>query len=110
MTQTYEPTLEPIERALNPTSRRGEDRGRRGRRSAPVMLDGLTIEQLNAEVPELMGPAEVAHELGVETNNLENYVSLPPSIPQTLDRGRLWRADVIREFVAKRRRRLGRGN
>jgi hypothetical protein len=63
------------------------------------------VRRKNAQVPELMGLSEVAAELGIKTNNLAKIVGLPEPIPQELERGRLWRADVIREFAAERRER-----
>lgn len=61
------------------------------------------VRNLNSEVPLLMGASEVAAELGVATPNIDKVANLPAPIPQKLQRGRLWRADVIRRFAAKRR-------
>lgn len=64
------------------------------------------VARLNREVPKLMGVREVAELLGVETSNLDRVAGLPPHATR-LSRGRVWRADLIREFARKRRRRTG---
>jgi hypothetical protein len=47
---------------------------------------------------EAMGPYEVAAEIGVEISNLQ-YIRDLPKPAQELKRGRLWRADEIRDFA-----------
>lgn len=63
-------------------------------------------ERLNREVPEVWGQKEVAEALGIKPTNLPRQAGVPPHIPGTekLARGRLWRADVIREFRKARAR------
>jgi len=60
------------------------------------------VAKLNRKVPELMGAIEVSRELGIKRNNLNKIARLPEPC-QVLDRGQVWRADVIREFAAERR-------
>lgn len=55
-------------------------------------------------VPELMGNAEVAAELGVKTSNLDAQVGMPAPAHPPLARGRLWRAKEIRAFARARRK------
>jgi hypothetical protein len=64
------------------------------------------VAAMNKRVPELMGLNEVAEELGVATNNVRTVRDLPAPIPQDLKRGDLWRADVVRDFAADRRKNL----
>lgn len=71
------------------------------------MIDAKKVKRLNAKVPELMGATEVASELGVKRQNLNKVVGLPDPVPQELARGMVWRADLVREFAAERRDRLG---
>lgn len=59
------------------------------------------IRKRNNRVPELMGPVEVAEVLGVHPNNIDRVAHLPEPA-QELSRGRVWRADVIREYAAER--------
>lgn len=61
------------------------------------------VRRLNARVPELMGLSEVAKELDIKTNNIAKIAGLPAAVDQDLERGRLWRADVIRAFAQDRR-------
>ena len=53
-------------------------------------------------VPELMGAVEVCHELKVAPSNLAKVVGLPEPVA-VLERGRIWRADEIRQFAEARR-------
>ena len=66
----------------------------------------MTTTQRNKRVPEMMGATEVAKELGVSRANLRKVAGLPEPAINYLSRGELWRADVIREFAAKRRERF----
>lgn len=59
---------------------------------------------LNSKVPELMGAKEVAAELDVAVSNLDKIPRLPEAT-QRIGAGRIWRADVIREFADDRRKR-----
>jgi len=60
------------------------------------------IARLNAKVPDLMGATEVAEALGVNQQNLGKVARLPLHAKE-LSRGRVWRADVIHDFVERRR-------
>lgn len=67
---------------------------------------GNRTERLNKEVPPLMGVSEVAELLGVTTSNLDRVAGLPPAA-RRINAGRIWRADLIREFVRQREKRSG---
>lgn len=56
-------------------------------------------------VPELMGAAEVADELGVAGSNLARVPNLPSPVVTYLRRGNLWLAAEVRAFAADRRKR-----
>lgn len=58
-------------------------------------------KRLNRNVPELMGATEVAEVLGVNQQNLNKVARLPASCADLM-RGRVWRADLIHEFAARR--------
>ena len=59
------------------------------------------VAKLNRKVPELMGAIEAARVLGTKRNNLNKIARLPEPC-QYLERGAVWRADVIREFAEAR--------
>lgn len=57
--------------------------------------------------PELMGPVEVAHELGISPKNLygKNTPKGMPEPYQRLHSTTTWRAEEIKAFAAERRNR-----
>jgi hypothetical protein len=57
---------------------------------------------LLAQLPELMGTAAVAAALGTTTSNLGRWRDLPAPV-YDLERGKLYDAEAIREFAARRR-------
>lgn len=68
---------------------------------------GARVARLNAEVPELWGPKEVAEAVGCSPQNLRAHPNLPEPCAMLggRSRGRIWRADVIREYVELRDKR-----
>ena len=67
------------------------------------MPSAEVVKILNAQVPKLMGNKAVAKAIGVKPSNLGRVARLPAHA-QTLDSGRVWRADVIKMFVRERAR------
>lgn len=65
--------------------------------------DPSDVDALNAALPELMGTAAVARAFGSKTSNLDRLAGVPPHA-QRLDRGRVWRADVVHEAVRLRQK------
>lgn len=63
--------------------------------------DPKQVAKLNAKVPELWGATKVSSELGVARNNLNKVARLPEPAFED-DRGKMWRADVIRDFASRR--------
>lgn len=88
------PTEEAIADAIETLGNLVADTGGEGDDALDVVKDAVRL-------PELMGTAAVAMELGTTTANLRRWASLPAPL-YDLPAGKFYDADAIREFARAR--------